>query len=158
MLSYHDLNSQWVRVETQAIGLDVVYIGSMHDPSTSLAMDEIHHVAQRNAPTWGLDDTTESMFDLPKIRYDLQTRNATYVDEDTFRGQSVYRIRCKNGLTLLLDTKYHPVNVLAGAVGTGTGEPIFDSVQLYPRANMDTSLWNMQVPSGFSMGTLPAKP
>jgi hypothetical protein len=158
VMSYHDLSTQWVHVETQANGLDVVYIGSMKEPDTSLAMDEIHHIAQRDAPAWGLDDTTESMFDLPKLRRDLQTQNASYLDKDTFRGQSVYRIRCENGLTLLLDTHYQPVNVLAGAIGTGTGEPVFDSVRMYPRATMDTSMWTMQVPNGFSMGTLPAKP
>ena len=157
--SYHDLGSQRVRVETtQGNALDVVYIGSMNASMPSLAMDEIHHVAQWNAASWDINATTESMFDLPELRHELQNQTAVYADEDRFRGQTVYRIRCKNGLMLLLDMHYHPVNVLKGAVGTGTGEPIFDTLQMLSKQNFDSSMWSMQVPVGFSMGALPAKP
>ena len=157
--SYHDLDSQQVHVETtQGSTLDVVYIGSMDNASPSLAMDEIHHVAQWNTKTWSLDATTESMFNLSTLRHELQDQSAVYADKDSFHGQTVYRIRCKNGLMLLLDTHYQPVNVLVGAVGVGTGEPVFDKLKLLPRGNFDNSMWNMQVPNGFTMGALPAKP
>ena len=157
--SYHDLGSQRVHVETtQGNSLDVVYVGYMNAAMPSLAMDEIHHVATRNAAAWDINATTESMFDLSELRHELQNQTAVYADEDRFHGQTVYRIRCKNGLMLLLDTHYHPVNVLAGAVGTGTGEPIFDNLQLLSKHGFDNSMWNMQVPSGFTMGALPAKP
>ena len=157
--SYHDLSSQRVRVETmQGNSLDVVYIGNMNASMPSLAMDEVHHVAQWDATSWNINTTTESMFDLSELRHELQNQTAVYADEDRFRGQVVYRIRCKNGLMLLLDMHYHPVNVLAGAIGTGTGEPLFDNLQMLPKQNFDSSMWNMQVPSGFTMGALPAKP
>ena len=157
--SYHDLGSQRVHVETtQGNSLDVVYVGSMNTALPSLAMDEVHHVAQWDATSWNINTTTESMFDLSELRHELQNQTAVYADEDRFRGQVVYRIRCKNGLMLLLDMHYHPVNVLAGAIGTGTGEPLFDNLQMLPKQNFDSSMWNMQVPSGFTMGALPAKP
>ena len=157
--SYHDLGSQRVHVETtQGNNLDVVYVGSMDATMPSLAVDEIHHVAQWNASSWDIDSSTEEMFDLSELRHELQNQSAIFANEDNFHGQTVYRIRCKNGLVLLLDTHYHPVNVLAGAVGTGTGEPIFDKLQFLPKQSFDSSMWNMQVPAGFSMGALPAKP
>lgn len=159
VLSYHDLASQRVHVETvRDSDLDIVYVGSMNQAMPSLAMDEIHHVAQRNAVAWGIDPNIEPMFDLSELRHELQNKSAVYADEDRFRGQKVYRIRCKNGLMLLLDTQYHPVNVLVGAVGIGTGEPLFDTVQLLSKNIFDNSMWSMQVPNGFTMGTLPAKP
>lgn len=157
--SYHDLGSQRVHVETtQGNNLDVVYVGYMNATMPSLAMDEIHHVAQWNASSWDIDASTEAMFDLSELRHELQNQSAIFADEDHFHGQTVYRIRCKNGLVLLLDTHYHPVNVLTGAVGTGTGEPIFDKLQFLPKQSFDSSMWNMQVPTGFSIGALPAKP
>lgn len=159
VMSYHDLSSQRIRVETMRDNvLDMVYVGYMDDTLPSLTMDEIHHIAQWNASSWDIDSNTESMFDLSELRHELQNQNAVFADEDRFHGQVVYRIRYKNGLILLLDMHYRPVNVLVGAVGTGTGEPVFDKLQLLPKQNFSPSLWNIQVPSGFTMGALPAKP
>ena len=121
-------------------------------------MDEMHHVAQENVQGWGIDMSQESLFDLNEVRHELNTHQASYLDTDSFHGIDVYRIRCQNGLVLLLDMHYHPVNILAGAVGPGTGEPIYDTVSLLPPAKVPASMWNMQVPAGFKMGVLPAQP
>ncbi len=77
---------------------------------------------------------------------------------EQFHSQEVYRIRCSNGLTLLLNMQYKPVNVLRGAVGPGTGSPVYNTVQLLPSSKVPGDMWNMSVPTGFKMGSLPAKP
>jgi hypothetical protein len=151
--SYHDLVTGRIHVETiMDSSMDVVAIG---DAQSMLGLDMMHHVAQWGASAWGVDET---MFDLAQLRSDLATRQAVYLDTDTFYGQPVYRIRCSNGLVLLLDMRYEPVNVLRGALGPGTGDPIYDALTLMPSSQVSTSMWNMTVPPGFRMGTLPAKP
>lgn len=154
--SYHSFKDGDLNIETVQEGiLDVVLVDDGHD---TLGMDEMHHVAQQHVQGWGLDMTQESMFDLNELRHEMNTREARYLDKDMFRSIPVYRIRYENGLVMLLDMQYHPVNILAGAVGTGTGEPIYDKVSLLSPSQVPSSMWSMQVPSGFKMGTLPAQP
>ena len=151
--SYDDLSTGDMRVETKMDNeLDVVAVGNNQE---TMGMDTIHHVAQMGADNWMVDD---SLFDLAALRHDFQTKDAMYAGTETFRGQSVYRIRCRDGLVMLLDMQYRPVNVLRGAVGPGTGEPIYTSVQLLLPSQVSTSMWAMSVPPGYHMGTLPARP
>jgi hypothetical protein len=98
------------------------------------------------------------MFNLAEIRSDMKTSRAVFMDKDVFRGEAVYRIRCSNGLVLLLNMQYKPVNVLRGAVGPGTGEPVYDALALMPSSHVSSEMWDMRVPRGFKMGVLPGKP
>lgn len=151
--SYDDLGTGDMRVETKMDAqIDVIAVGNNQE---TMGMDTIHHVAQMDADTWMVDD---SVFDLAQLRHDFQTKDAVYLGTDTFRGQKVYRIRCKDGLVMLLDMQYRPVNVLRGAVGPGTGEPIYTSLQLLLPSQVSTSMWDMSVPPGYHMGTLPPQP
>jgi len=151
--SYHDLGTDRVNVETTMPGsLDVIAVGSDH---TMLGMDMMHQVAQWGANAWGVDD---SMFNLEELRSDMQAKRAIYLDHDRFRGQDVYRIRARNGLVLLLNMQYRPVNVLRGAVGPGTGEPMYDTLKLLLTSQVPSSMWDMSIPAGFQMGTLPPEP
>ena len=151
--SYDDLGTGDMRVETKMdTQLDVIAVGNNQE---TMGMDTIHHVAQMGADNWMVDD---SVFDLSQLRQDIQTKDAVYLGTDTFRGQKVYRIRCRDGLVMLLDMQYRPVNVLRGAVGPGTGEPIYTSLQLLSPTQVSTSMWDMSVPPGYHMGTLPPQP
>ena len=151
--SYDDMSTGDMRVETKMDNqIDVIAVGNN---SETMGMDTLHHVAQMGADNWMVDD---SLFDLSQLRHDFQTKDATYIGTDTFRGQKVYRIRCKDGLVMLLDMQYRPVNVLRGAVGPGTGEPIYTDLQLLAPSQVSASMWDMSVPSGYHMGTLPAQP
>lgn len=150
---YHDLRNNHVDVETVQIGmLDVVAVSDAHE---TLGLDMMHHVAQWGASDWMIDD---SMFNLQTLQNDLSTQQDVYLGTDQFRGQEVYRIRVKNGLVMLLDMHYMPVNVLRGAVGPGTGEPVYDTFRLLQPAQVPNYMWNMSVPAGFKMGALPARP
>ena len=154
--SYDQLGSGYLNVETVQTGIvDVTLIENGHE---NLGMDEMHHIAQENVQGWGIDMSEEALFNLNEVRREMNTHQASYLDTDSFRGTSVYRIRCENGLVLLLDMSYLPVNILAGAVGPGTGEPIYDKVALLPPSMVPPSTWSMQVPAGFKMGALPAQP
>ena len=115
----------------------------------------MHHVAQWGANDWSVDETA---FNLAELRSDMDAHRAVYLDQDVFQGHAVYRIRTRNGLVLLLDMHYMPVNLLRGAVGPGTGEPIYNSLVLMPPTHVSSSMWDMSVPAGFHMGTLPKKP
>ena len=151
--SYHDLGSNHMHVETVADGhVDIVVVG---DDQSMLGMDMLHHVAQWNADAWAVDD---SVFDLAELRHELQTKSAIYLDKENFRGQEVYRIRCKDGLVMLLDMNYMPVNVLQGASSSDMARPMYDTLKLMPTSKMPASMWDMSVPPGFHMGTLPSKP
>ena len=150
--SYHDLGSNNMHVETVANGqVDVVVVGDDH---SMLGMDMMHHVAQWNADAWAVDD---SVFDLAELRHELQTKSAVYLDKESFQGQQVYRIRCKDGLVMLLDMNYMPVNVLQGSSSSDMAKPMYDTLKLMPASAMSPSMWNMSVPPGFHMGTLPSK-
>lgn len=151
--SYHDLGSNNVHIEVIASSqLDVVVVGDEH---AMLGKDMLHHVAQWGADAWAVDD---SLFDLTELRHELQTKSAVYLDKENFKGQEVYRIRCKDGLVMLLDMDYMPVNVLQGAAGSSTGEPMYDTLKMMPTSEMPSSMWDMSIPTGFQMGTLPPKP
>ena len=151
--SYHDLSSNHMHIETMANGkLDIVVVSDDHK---MLGMDMLHHIAQWNADAWAVDD---SLFDLTELRHELQTKSAVYLDKENFRGQDVYRIRCKDGLVMLLDMEYMPVNVLQGSANADMAKPMYDSLKLMPASEMPISMRNMSIPSGFHMGTLPAKP
>jgi hypothetical protein len=151
--SYHDLGSNHMHIETMADGqLDVVVVGDDH---SMLGMDMLHHVAQWNADAWEVDD---SLFNLSELRHELQTKSAVYLDKESFRGQEVYRILCKDGLVMLLDMDYMPINVLQGSSNSDMSKPMYDTLKLMPASEVPTSMWNMSIPSGFQMGTLPAKP
>src|SRR6266496_5590308 len=151
--TYYDPGTDRVHVETMKPGsMDVVVVGDGH---SLLGMDMMHHVAQWGANEWSND---ESMFNLAAIRSDMKASRATFLDKDMFRGQAVYRIRCSNGMVLLLNMQYEPVNVLRGAVGPGTGEPVYDSLDMMPSSHVAGEMWDMRVPAGFKMGVLPGKP
>jgi len=150
---YHDLSTDRLHVETVMPGqMDVVAVGNDH---AMLGLDMMHHVAQWGANAWSVDETA---FNLAELRGDIDAHRAVYLDQDVFRGQPVYRIRARNGLVLLLDMHYRPVNVLRGAIGPGTGGPIYDVLVLMPASHVSHSMWDMSVPAGFQMGTLPKKP
>lgn len=151
--TYDNLGTGQMHVETVMPGsMDVVAIS---DKQQVLGLDMMHQVAAWGAIAWSVDETA---FDLAALRSDLATDRARYLDEDIFRGQTVYRIRFRNGLVLLLNMRYQPVNVLRGAGGPGTGSPIYDTLKLMPAAMVSKTMWNMSVPAGFRMGTLPQKP
>jgi len=152
--TYNNLGQDMMHVETVASSLDVV---SVEDEKSGevLGMDMKKHVAQWGADEWMVDD---SIFDLAQLRHDLKTNDAIFLDKDTFKGQSVYNIRLKSGLVLLLNMDYQPVNVLQGMVGPGTGEPMYDSLKMMSSSEVSEDMWNMSVPAGFHMGTLPPKP
>lgn len=150
---YEDLDNGQMNVETLMPGqMDVVVV---EDGQRALGKDMMQHVAEWNPHEWMVSDST---FDLAQLKSDLQAKRAVYLDKDTFHGQPVYRIRLASGLVLLLDMDYMPVNVLRGAVGAGTGEPIYTTLQVLPTQKVPDSMWSMNIPPDFSMGTLPPKP
>lgn len=150
--TYYDPGSGRQHVETVMPGsMDVVAVGDGH---SVLGMDMMHHVAQHDANAWSTD---ESMFNLAGIRSDLKANRAVFMGKDVFRGEPVYRIRFSNGLVLLLDMQYKPVNVLHG-VESGSGEPMYDALVLMPPSHVSSEMWDMRVPRGFKMGELPGKP
>lgn len=154
--TYHDLANGDMHTETLMNNtLDVVAI---EDSTVILGLDMMHHIAQWGAQSWGVDQSEESLFNLPELRSDLDSHKDVYLGTDVFHGQDVYRVRSTNGLVLLLDTHYMPVNILRGAVGPGTGEPIYTTVTLMQPATVSSSMWDMSVPAGFQMGALPARP
>jgi len=147
--SYNDLGTGSMHVETtMGDQLDVVVVG---DNSEMVGLDMIHHVAQMNADQWAVDD---SVFNLNVLRHDLQAKNDVYLGTVLFNGQPVYRIRCQDGLVMLLDMQYRPVNVLRG----DTDQPIYTTLQLIPSSQVSSSMWDMSIPQGYHMGTLPALP
>jgi hypothetical protein len=151
--TYHNLSTDRIHIETMMLNiLDVVVVG---DKYAMLGLDMMHHIAQWGANDWKVDETP---FNLAKLRSDISANRATYLDKDTFHGQDVYRVRCRDGLVLLLNMHYQPVNVLRGAVGPGTGEPVYDILQLMPASHISNSMWDMRIPAGFRMGTLPPQP
>jgi hypothetical protein len=153
VVSYHDLGTNNMHIEiTASKQLDIVVVGDDH---AMLGKDILHHIAQWGADAWAVDD---SVFDLTELRHELQTKSAVYLDKESFQGQEVYRIQCKNGLIMLLDMDYMPVNVLQGADGSSSGQPMYNSLKLMPASEMPASMWDMSVPAGFQMGTLPPKP
>ncbi len=151
--TYHDLGTGRMHVETVMDDrVDVVAVG---DEQAMLGKDMRHHVAQWGAAAWSVDD---SAFDLVQLRQALASRSAVSLGTGRFEGQEVYRIRYHNGLVLLLNMQYNPVNLLRGVDGSGTGEPIYGVFKLMPVSQVPASIWDMRIPVGFHLGTLPQKP
>ncbi len=151
--TYHNLGTDGMHVETTLDGrLDVVAI---KDANQVLGMDMMHHVAQWGADAWCIDD---SQFDLAKLRSDLQAKRAVYLGKGQFNGQTVYRIRSSDGNILLLDTGYRPVNMLHGEAGPDSNKPIYDNFKLLRLSEVPSDMWEMSIPAGFKMGTLPERP
>lgn len=154
VVTYHDMKNGHINVETMQQGmLDVVAVSDAHK---TLGLDMMHHVAQWGADSWMVD---ESMFNLAALQNELRTNHNAYLGTAHFEGMIVYRVRCENGLVLLLDKQYMPINVLRGVSNTtSVGEPLYDTLRLLKPSQVSSSMWNMNVPAGFAMGTLPAKP
>ncbi len=149
--SYHDMATDHMNVETTMNGkLDVMVVSDGHQ---TLGIDMMKHVAQWNANAWSSDD---SIFDLTQLRKDLQSSKATYLGKGQFQGKEVYRIRYDTGDVLLLDMQYRPVNVLESA--SDADKPMYDKLELLKPTQVPDSMWDMTVPSGDKMGTLPQKP
>jgi hypothetical protein len=148
--TYHDLATDSMHIEM--VEDSTVHIAVVSDNHHMLAMDMMHHIAQWGSTEQSVD---ESMFELPLLRRDLQTHQAVYLGKDHFQGQDVYLVRCENGLVLLLDMHYRPVNVLRSATGPGTGVPVYDTLRLLSHSEVPNSMWDMHVPPGFQMGTVP---
>ena len=151
--TYHDMQNQQVNVETRMDGqLDVVVV---KDAQKSLGLDMMHHVAQWNVSDW---DDSGTAFNLTTLRNQLANGQAKYLGKGQFRGQPVYQIKIASGDTLLLDMHYMPVNMLEATSAGGQPVPMYDTVEwLYPD-QVSSSMWDMNVPSGFQMGKLPSRP
>lgn len=146
--TYYDMSDKHMNVETVIDNsLDVVMVSDAH---AALGLDMMHHVAQWNASNWAVD---ESMFDLSELKRELQSDHSAYMGTMMFDGQKVYRVHCTNNLIMLLNKNYLPVNVL-----NNNNTPIYQTFKLLTPKQVPDSMWNMNVPSGFQMGTLPAKP
>ena len=153
VMSYHNMSARMMNVEMVMAGkIDVVVV---KDTQKSLGLDMMHHVAQWDVNSGGMDDMA---FDLQRLRADLRSGHATYLGKDHFKGQEVYRIRCANGEILLLDMQYMPINVLEQNPRTHTHQPMYDTVQWLAPNKVLSSMWDMQVPHGFQMGAVPMKP
>ena len=149
---YHDLGTGRMHVETTAGNdLDIVAVAAGQE---LLGEDLVHHIAEWGATTWGVDD---SLFDLEQLHADLLAHRAVYLGQGTFRGQEVYRIRVSNGLVLLLDTQYLPVNVLQNASDPGAGVPLYETLSMLPKTQVPAALWEVRIPTGFQLGMLPLR-
>jgi hypothetical protein len=147
--SYHDMSSDSMHVETLIAGqLDVVAVSDGHE---TMGMDMMHHVVQVGANVWSVDD---SLFNLAALRSDLQTNRAVYLGKDRFRGQDVYRIRTRDGLILLLNMQYMPINVLSSSMNG----PMYDTLMWLLPSQVPDSMWDMSMPQGFKIGNLPPRP
>lgn len=151
---YQDLGTDNMHIESSMPGkFDVVVVT---DRSTMLGKDMMHHIAQMGSGVEGWA-TDGSLFDLALLRHDLDTGRATYLGKGNFQGQEVYQIRASTGQVLLLNMRYLPINALRDFGGQGSGVPVYQTCQLLLSAQVSDSMWDMQVPSGFQMGQLPAR-
>lgn len=151
---YQDLGTSQMHIESTMSGqFDVVVVT---DSQTMIGEDMMHHVAQTGdgAAPWAVDG---SIFDLAQLRQNLDAHRISYLGTETFKGKEVYLVRVSASQVLLLDTHYLPVNVLQNFISTGTGNSPYTTFELMPTAQVSDSMWDMQVPSGFRMGQLPAK-
>ena len=150
---YQDLGSNQMHIESTMPGtFDVVVVT---DDQGMLGEDMLHHVAEMdgNADDWAVDG---SLFDLTTLRQDLSSQHTTYLGKETYHGQQVYLVRASNGQVLLLNTQYLPITVLTSYTGPGTGTPLYKTFDLMQSSQVSDTMWDMQVPSGFQMGQLPA--
>ncbi len=153
VVSYYDMSNHNFNVKYVIPGkMEVMVVA---DQQKALGLDMMHHVAE-----WGTVDQWNhadlSLFDLPRLRQDLQNGRAVYTGKDHFKGQEVYRIRYPDGHVLLLDMQYMPVNVLQV---TGQQEkPLYDTIRWLSPSQVSSSTWDMTVPTDFKMGELPSMP
>ncbi len=146
---YHDLGAGASNVEQSIPGkVDIVVL---KDGQKGLSLDMKHRVAQWH-PEDGQDEIG-AMFDLARLRSDLQSGKASYLGKDHFNNQEVYRIRMADGHILLLDMHYQPVNVLENT--GGKVNPMFDSLSWLPPSQVASSVWDMKIPKNFREGTSP---
>jgi hypothetical protein len=151
--SYYDLGSGSMNVETKMDNkLDIV---AVTDNKKVLGMDMMNHVAEWDAHEWIAEEPT---FNLAQLRKDLTSGHAVYLGKSTFNGKPVYRVRNADGTVLLLDMDYMPVNVLESSGTPGTAKPMFDTFKVLPTQRVPDSTWDMTVPSGFKLGTMPERP
>jgi hypothetical protein len=149
--TYHDMTTDDMNVETtMGNELDVMVVSN---GQKTVGMDMKHDVTQANASAWLSDD---SMFDVKALNADLKAHPNHYLGEGQFNGQTVYRILDDNGDIILLDMQFKPVNVLQNTHGTSAGTPMYDKMQLLNQAPPGT--WDINPPTGFKVGELPAKP
>jgi hypothetical protein len=153
--TYYDPSAHMVNAETTSSdGMDVVVVEDQQ-ANQALGMDMTRHVAQWNAQSWATD---ESMFNLKQVRSDLQSGKAVYLGKGTFQGQPVYEIRCPNNQILLLNMNYMPVNVLQASANATKGQPVYNTVEWLQSSQVPDSMWDMNVPQNFKMGSLPSRP
>lgn len=151
--TYYNPEDDVANVETvQGTVLDVDVVQTKDQV---LGMDMMHHVAQWGATKWGADD---SLFDLNSLRQGLRAGTDVYVGEARYEGQSVYRILGSNGRVLLLSMEYMPVNVINMSLGPNYNKPVYDTLKMMSSSQVPSSMWDMTVPEGFSMGNLPSNP
>ncbi len=144
VVSYDNMAANITNVTTTMKGqMDVVVVQT---PQQTLGLDMMHHVAQWGVKDWTVDD---SLFDVATLRQDLKDGHAVYQGKSQFDGQAVYRIRYANGDVLLLDMNYMPVNVLQN------GKEVYTTLKWIPASQVSSSLWQQQVPAGFTMGEIP---
>ena len=151
--TYYNPGANVANVETvqgTVLDVDVVQMKGQ-----ILGMDMMHHVAQWGATKWGDDD---SLFDLNSLRQGLRAGTDVYVGETQYGGQDVYRILCSNGRVLLLSMEYMPVNVINMSLGPNYNKPIYSMLKMMSSSQVPSSMWDMTVPEGFSMGNLPSNP
>jgi hypothetical protein len=149
---YQDMHDGSMNVETVMPGkMDVV---TVTDTKQTLGLDMMSHVAQWHANSWIPNDPE---FDVQTLSNDLKSGKAVYLGKGTFQNQSVYRIRTANGQVLLLDMSYMPVNVLENT-SSNSEQPMFDTLRWLSPSKVPDSTWDMSVPAGFKMGSLPASP
>lgn len=145
VMSYRNMSNDVVNVETVIQGkMDVIVVA---DGKQSLGLDMMNHVAQWDVKSPSLDTT---YFDLATLRQDLQTGSAVYQGTEMFQGQNVYRIRYQDGHVLLLDKNYMPVNILSQ--DSSNAAPVYSTVQWLSPTQVASTMWSMDVPTGFSMG------
>jgi hypothetical protein len=148
--TYHHMTKDVTNVQYLVPGeMDVVVVKDGQGKQ-SLGMDVMHRIAQKDVDQWDLVDLSE--FELTALRTELQNGTATFEGQSSFQGQEVYRVRNSKGEVLLLNMDYMPINVLK------QDKPIFDTLRWLPPSQVSSSLWNMEVPSDFTMGSLPTPP
>lgn len=151
---YQDLGTNQMHIESSMPNqFDVIVVT---DTQTMLGKDMMHHVAQigNMVQPWAING---SLFDLTHLRQNLATHHMNYLGQETYEGQKVYLVQTDSGHVLLLNMQYLPVNVLQYFTTPGTGTPLYTTFNLMPSTSVSDSMWNMQVPSDFHMGRLPAK-
>ncbi len=149
--SYQDMATHQQHVEFNVPGkMDIVV--HKHQEQM-LGLDMMNHVAQWDAQGWDMDQD-DHLFDLARLRHELQSGLATYEGKEQFHNQTVYRIRYPDGHIILLDMHYMPVNVLDNK----QQQPMYEELRWLNPSQVESSMWDMNVPQGFSMGNLPSNP